>query len=94
MARQSTIPAQIVLEEIRSIEEYTGSLVRVLVGTVDADGEFIIPQNFQSYEISGEDLKELMSESPEWAEGKPAGTYRNEDLWVFIDRARAKGDKK
>ena len=73
----------------RTIEEITGLLVRVSVGVVDAAGEFLVPQTFASYEITGANFAELMSASPSWAIGKPAGTYRNEDLWIFIDRIRS-----
>ena len=89
MARESVIPAQTVREELRAIEEITGQLVRVSVGVVDASGEFLVPQTFSSYEILGDDFTELMSAGPAWALNKPAGTYRNEDLWVFIDRQRS-----
>lgn len=90
MARQSSIPAQIVHEDIRAVEEYPGTLVRVMTGIVDDSGVFLVPQQFSTYEIKDDDLAELMSESPAWAPGKPADTYRNEDLWVFIDRIRGR----
>ena len=41
-------------------------------------------------EIVGADFDELVSANPEWAPSKPPGTYRNEDLWMFIDRIRAR----
>lgn len=89
MPRQSTIPAQQVTEDIRSVEEITGLFVRVMVGTIDSQtGDFTVPQQFVTYEIKGDDFAELMSANPEWAPSKPAGTYRNDDLWVFIDRIR------
>lgn len=89
MARQSTIPQQTVFEDIRSISEVVGSHVYVMVGKVDSSGEFLVPQQYESYEITGDDFTELMSASPTWAPGKPANTYRNEDLWIFIDRNRS-----
>ena len=89
MARERVVPTRTVLEGIRSIEEYTGEMVRVLVGEVTAAGVFVVPQQFTIYEIKGDDFAELMSAGPAWAPDKPAGTYRNEDLWVFIDRERA-----
>ena len=89
MARESVIPAQTVREELRTIEEITGLMVRVSVGVVDAEGAFIVPQTFTSYEIKDDAFAELMSAGPAWALNKPAGTYRNEDLWIFIDRKRA-----
>ena len=90
MAREYTAPAQVFTEEFRTIEEITGLLVRVMVGSVDKDGRFVVPQQFSVYEIKDEDFAELMSASPSWAANKPANTYRNEDLWIFVDRIRAK----
>ena len=88
MVRETIIPAQTVREDIRSIEEYTGEMVRVLVGEVTPEGAFVVPQQFEIYEIKDADFDELMSAGPAWALNKPAGTYRNEDLWIFIDRQR------
>lgn len=88
MPRQSTIPEQTVFEDIRSIDEVVGSHVRAMVGRVDSAGEFIVPQQYEVFEITGDNFAELMSANPTWAPGKPAGTYRNEDLWIFIDRLR------
>ena len=53
-------------------------------GVVDPD------RGYQWAMIRGTDLQELLSASPPWAPSKPAGTYRNEDLWQFIDRFREK----
>ena len=89
MARTVVVPAQSVLEDIRSVEEYIGDSVRVLVGVVSSEGVFLVPQQFSIFEVKGADYAELVSASPSWAPGKPAGTFRNEDLWVFIDRQRA-----
>lgn len=36
------------------------------------------------------DYTELTSAAPGWAPYKPAGTFRNEDLWLFIDAVRAR----
>jgi len=93
MPRESTIPAQTVREEIRTLEEYpahgvTPGIVRALVGRVDEAGDFIVPQQFVTYTIEGEQYDELCGPPPAWAPDKPAGTYRNEDLWHFIDLMR------
>lgn len=89
MARESTIPATVVVEDIRMIQEVTGISISVMVGSLDQSGEFIVPQTFDTYQIDGDDFTELMSANPPWAPNKPAGTYRNEDLWIFIDRFRS-----
>lgn len=88
MPRQTTIPSKTITEEIRAIEDYTNEKVRVTVGSVDENGVFIHPQNFEVYDIVGDDYAELVSDGPEWAPGKPAGTYRRDDLWRFIDKLR------
>lgn len=36
------------------------------------------------------DYTELMSANPSWAPNKPAGTFRQEDLWHFIDLIRSR----
>ena len=81
------------LEAIRAIEEYPlASVVRVSVGRVDASGEFLVPQTFSEYLIENADYLELTSEQPvEWSPDKPAGTYRNEDIWHFVDKHRNAG---
>lgn len=94
MPRTSTRPAETVSEEIRGVEEFpahgvTPGIVRVLVGRVDESGSFIVPQQFQTYLIEGAQYDELCGPATDWAPDKPAGTYRNEDLWHFIDLQRA-----
>lgn len=36
------------------------------------------------------DYTDLMSASPSWAPSKPAGTFRDDDLWIFVDIIRAR----
>jgi len=85
MPRQIDIPAQVVYEDLRTIEEVPGVLVNVLVGKTDSTGEFIVPQQFQIFVIDGENYTELNGPPTTWAPDKPTGTYRNQDLWHFID---------
>jgi len=94
MPREITIPQQTVREEIRSLQEVpavagSGGRVMVLVGRVDDGGAFLTTQDFQSYTIDGGNFAELIGEPPAWAPDKPAGTYRNADLWHFIDLLRS-----
>jgi len=89
MARQTTIPSQTITEDIQSLDEYPKEkLIRVVVGNVDADGIFIVPQLFKTYEIRDEMYDELNSANPSWNPTKPEGTYFNDDLWHFIDLIR------
>jgi hypothetical protein len=86
MPRQITIPAETIYEEIQSLQEFPDEqLVTVIVGVTDAEGVFIVPQQFKTYQITGDMYTELNSANPSWDPAKPAGTYFNEDLWHFID---------
>lgn len=67
---------------------------------------FDVPQQFDTIEICDRpavkgplgvtvepeiaDYAELMSDRPAWAPNKPAGHFRNDDLWPLIDRIRAR----
>lgn len=92
MAREITIPASTLTEEIQSLEEFAiEKFVRVVVGTIDQNGIFIVPQQFRTYIIKDADYEELNSANPSWNPEKPAGTYFNDDLWHFIDKQRQVG---
>ena len=88
--REVTIPQQTYTEDFLSIEEMPGNRVRVVVGVRTQDGaNFDIEKYpFKEYVIQGDDLTELNGPAAEWAPDKPAGTYRNQDLWHFIDKQR------
>jgi hypothetical protein len=89
MSRQITIPSQTLTEEIQSIAEYPNEkFVTVVIGNVDDNGEFIVPQQLKTYEIRQDMYDELNSANPSWNSAKPEGTYFNEDLWHFIDILR------
>lgn len=89
MPRQVNIPAETVYEDIQSLNEFPEhKIVRVIVGVTDAEGVFVVPQQFQTYEISGDMYAELNSANPSWNPVKPEGTYYNQDLWHFIDILR------
>jgi hypothetical protein len=90
MPRQVDIPAQVVYEDFRTIEEVPNTLVNVMVGKTDSSGEFIVPQQFSNYIIDGDNYTELNGPPTSWAPDKPTGTYRNQDLWHFIDILRSK----
>ncbi len=40
------------------------------------------------YSVSGDDYAELMSAGPSWSPSKPAGVFRIDDLWHYIDKYR------
>lgn len=64
--------------------------VRVSIATVDVNGKIVSP-NFKSYVIERGDYAKLTGPVTPDLPGKPAGTYRNEDLWFFIDQQRSNG---
>lgn len=89
MPREITIPTQVIFEEIESLQESPqNKFIRIVVGTIDENGNFTNPQTFKFYEIKAEMYDELNSANPSWNPNKPAGTYFNEDLWHFIDLIR------
>lgn len=87
----------IVIEDNEGIVSYEhiipSKFIRVMVGygNVDTNGN-IVPhdnQNFEIYEIKGEEYALLVS-----AKGlKPQGVFREEDLWEFVDIERNKKNK-
>lgn len=89
MARNITIPSQTVQEEIVVVEEAVNQYVRIVVGILNPDGEsFNTNLGVQEYRITGDDLAELNGPPTTWSPNKPNGTYRNEDLWHFVDLIR------
>lgn len=88
MAREITIPAQTTREEIAVVEEAVGVYIRVTVGVLKPDNTFDLSVPIKEYRIMGADMDELTGPPTDWAPDKPNGTYRNEDLWFFIDRYR------
>ena len=94
--RAVTIPAINAYEEIHSIEEYvpaqfTAGSVRVSVRTVDMNGVIVKGVPLKQYTIKDADYHKLTGPAVPDIPGKPAGTFRNQDLWFFIDQMRANG---
>jgi hypothetical protein len=86
MARDITIPSQTIKEEIVVVEELVNQYVRVVVGVLNEDGKtFNTNMGVKEYRIVGNNLAELNGPPTAWSPDKPTGTYRNEDLWHFID---------
>lgn len=86
--RTVVIPETTVTEDINLIEESPGIQIRFLVGKKEANGNWVIPQQFQTFIVSGEQYDELNGPPLDWCPDKPVGTYRNEDLWHYVDLAR------
>jgi hypothetical protein len=86
-------PRQINLGSKEDIVEYTynsGGVVRCLVGhgEVNAVGQFVPTpsQNYEVYELTGAAFDALMQANAKT--GKPAGVFRKDDLWEFVDGTR------
>lgn len=104
MPREISIPARTGLEEIQSIEHVRGAHVRVVlgvgsvkrlpvsIGSDETTDVFVFDdhQQFKQVMIAGADYCELISERPAWAPNKPAGEFRKDDLWHFVDLIRAR----
>jgi hypothetical protein len=88
MSREVTIPQQTVIEDICTIDETPGHQVRFTVGKKDSDGEWIVPQQFEIFLVAGDEYTELNGPPLDWCPDKPEGTYRNIDLWHYVDMAR------
>lgn len=87
--RTVVIPSTTVTEDISLIDETPGLQVRFLVGRKDETGNWIVPQEFQIFLVTGEQYTELNGSPLDWCPDKPVGTYRNEDLWHYVDLARS-----
>lgn len=86
--RTVVIPEQTVLEAIGVIDESPGVQVRFTVGKKEANGNWVVPQEFQIFVVAGEQYVELNGPPLDWCPDKPIGTYRNEDLWHYVDLTR------
>jgi hypothetical protein len=94
MSRTITIPSTSVTEAVNGIVETPGQSVRVVIGLLDANGNWLLNQNMQTYIINGDDYVELNGPPTTWATDKPTGTYRNDDLWHYVDKQRLANSSK
>lgn len=84
-----TYPEQIELVSINPNAQFIH--VSISEGVFDTDGTtaiFTSTVNPTQYTIVGDDWNDLMSATPSWGGTKPAGRYREEDLWEVIDIIR------
>lgn len=84
------------VEEMVFSEEFTAITDMKNVRTVRARSEYKNSSGevigTEEYEISGTWYDLLMSESPEFAPGKPANEYRETDLWHIIELIHTEND--
>lgn len=69
-------------EIIKKDEDKVNKMVTVTTRLYDTDNQFLTDRMFQ---IIGSDYDFLMSDSPDFNEGKTKDNYRDEDLFVVID---------
>lgn len=90
--RQKTIPAQakrtVVEIVIACSISYINKTVQFAIAeATEVDGELVPDLSTQDYiTLTGDDFDDLMGESPDWAPGKPANSFRQDDLFTVLDR--------
>lgn len=83
MSRSVHVEVQAAFREFRSIKELKDEQsVIVEVVYLDSDQK---PISIETQSIDGQYYELLMSESPDFATGKPANEYREADIWHVID---------
>lgn len=86
--RTVIIPSTTVTEDFGIINETPGVSVVFTVGKKQDNGNWLMGQNFEQFTIIGEQYTELNGPAQSWCPDKPTGTYRNEDLWHYVDLQR------
>jgi hypothetical protein len=89
MMRTVTIPESTITEDISLIDETPNVQVRFLVGKRESNGNWVVPQQFETFLVANEQYAELNGPPLDWCPDKPTGTYRNEDLWHYVDLTRS-----
>jgi hypothetical protein len=80
-----------VSEDISYYEHSIGGNVKILVRKYSIqNGITTVLDSSDLYMIHGTDYEELMSAYPSWSPQKPAGVFRKEDLWHFVDLMRSR----
>ncbi|MED3792311.1 hypothetical protein P4571_07640 [Niallia alba] len=65
------------------VKDKEKQVIEVEIRYIDVNGNEI---SRESYRIVGELYDLVMSQSPDFAEGKPADDFRDNDLWYIIDK--------
>jgi hypothetical protein len=82
----------VISEDITYYEHSYGGIVKVLVHKFSTTNGVTTKLDISNmYSIYNEDYEELMSAYPSWSPQKPAGVFRKEDLWHFVDLIRSRG---
>jgi hypothetical protein len=86
--RTITIPARTATLAITALEERPADrIVNVTIAAVDETGLPVSEYGTRTIQIDGTAYDMLVddNEGNELLPGKPPGTYRNQDLWYFIE---------
>jgi hypothetical protein len=90
--REIGVIQQAVSEDISYYEHSIGGNVKILVRKYSTqNGIVTILDSSDLYMVHSADYEELMSAYPSWSPQKPAGVFRKEDLWHFVDLIRSRG---
>lgn len=79
----TTIAGLPIIRDEQSLSPDTGAVAVKCVPYFDspiATGEYV---------VKDADYTELMSAGPSWSPNKPAGVFRVDDLWHYVDKYRA-----
>jgi hypothetical protein len=90
--REIGVIQQSISEDITYYEHSIGGNVKVLVRKYSIQDNIVTTLDTSNlYMVHGTDYEELMSANPPWSPQKPAGVFRKEDLWHFVDLIRSRG---
>ncbi|WP_211750244.1 hypothetical protein [Paenibacillus sp. Marseille-Q4541] len=64
-------------------EDKTAKIIRLTIGYYDENETLLETRDCI---VSSENYELLMSNSPDFAPGKPENEYREQDLWYIIDK--------
>lgn len=85
-AREESLRVQSIISLSVSYINRTVTVIHALGDMVG--GEFVPEVGTEIHESI--DFDQLMSEGPDWAPGKPAGSFRKEDVLEALDRTKAR----
>ncbi len=89
------VPQSEITEAVLAVSySFINKDMEVLCGAVQVvDGEMkVVDGSTRRETISGPDYAEFMSDKPAWSPSKPAETFRDEDILLFLDEKKRQSD--
>jgi hypothetical protein len=83
MARNVVVPERSVIEEITGIQ-VNSDCIRFMVGKCGEDGEFVVPQQFETFTLDTSIYQDFIT-------AHPTG-FVKDDLWEYVDILRLSAD--